>query len=75
MGKKPRIQQDSNGFDIPTEDSKSKSSKASIGKKAAEKSGGLFSADDWMCKSYKINFFRYFKFKIIKEFIFKDVGI
>jgi hypothetical protein len=24
---------------------------ASIGKKAAEKSGGLFSADDWMCKS------------------------
>ena len=22
-----------------------------IGKKAAEKSGGLFSADDWMCKS------------------------
>ena len=25
--------------------------KANIGKKAAEKSGGLFSADDWMCKS------------------------
>lgn len=25
--------------------------KMTIGKKAAEKSGGLFSADDWMCKS------------------------
>jgi hypothetical protein len=25
--------------------------KANIGKKAAEKSGGLFSPDDWMCKS------------------------
>ncbi|RMZ94515.1 zinc finger Ran-binding domain-containing 2-like isoform X1 [Brachionus plicatilis] len=50
MGKKPRVRQDSNGFDI-VPDECSKSSKASIGKKAAEKSGGLFSADDWMCKS------------------------
>lgn len=26
--------------------------KPGIGKKAAEKSGGLFSADDWMCKRF-----------------------
>lgn len=27
--------------------------KPGIGKKAAEKSGGLFAADDWMCKRFE----------------------
>lgn len=49
MGKKPGIRQDSNGFDIPSNEAKA--ANQSIGKKAAEKSGGLFSAEDWMCKS------------------------
>jgi hypothetical protein len=30
---------------------------ASIGKKVAEKSGGLFSPEDWMCKRLLINYY------------------
>ena len=47
MGKRnSERSRDADEFD--TRDSKDK---PIIGKRMAEKSGGLFSADDWMCKS------------------------
>ena len=44
------------GIDRPVGVKRIKHGGSLIGKNGAEKSNGLFSADDWMCKTYEMSY-------------------